>query len=129
MLCQNCGKNEVNFRYTQVINGVKKEMALCDKCAKKLGLESLDFSREIEDLFNMSFAESFLPSFARTNMLGSRNLGTIFNNDIFNNPFFEEVSQEPEQIETTSSLSDTEKQDVLKDIENATKKNKQENKK
>ena len=46
-------------------------------------------------------------------MLGSRNLGTIFNNDIFNNPFFEEVSQEPEQIETTSSLSDDEKQDVL----------------
>ena len=124
MLCQNCGKNEVNFRYTQVINGEKREIALCDKCAKKLGLESLDFSREIEDLFNMSFAESFLPSFARTNMLGSRNLGTIFNN-----PFFEEVSQEPEQIETTSSLSDDEKQDVLKDIENATRKNKQDNKK
>lgn len=77
----------------------------------------------------MSFAESFLPSFARTNMLGSRNLGTIFNNDIFSNPFFGEVSQEPEQIETTSGLSDDEKQDVLKDIENATKKNKQENKK
>ncbi len=129
MLCQNCGKNEVNFRYTQVINGEKREIALCDKCAKKLGLESLDFSREIEDLFNMSFAESFLPSFARTNMLGSRNLGTIFNNDIFSNQFFGEVSQEPEQIETTSSLSDAEKQDVLKDIENATKKNKQENKK
>lgn len=129
MLCQNCGKNEVNFRYTQVINGEKREIALCDKCAKKLGLESLDFSREIEDLFNMSFAESFLPSFARTNMLGSRNLGTLFNSDIFNNPFFGEVSQEPEQIETTSSLSDAEKQDVLKDIENATKKNKQENEK
>ena len=122
MLCQNCGKNEVNFRYTQVINGEKREIALCDKCAKKLGLESLDFSKEIEDLFNMSFAESFLPSFARTNMLGSRNLGTIFNNDIFSNPFFGEVSQEPEQIETTSGLSDDEKQ-------NATKKNKQENKK
>lgn len=24
MLCQNCGKNEVNFKYTQVVNGVKK---------------------------------------------------------------------------------------------------------
>ena len=30
MLCQNCGKNEVNFRYTQVINGEKREIALCD---------------------------------------------------------------------------------------------------
>ena len=41
MLCQNCGKNEVNFRYTQIVNGVKKEMALCDKCAKKLGLYTI----------------------------------------------------------------------------------------
>ena len=41
MLCQNCGKNEVNFRYTQIVNGVKKEMALCDKCAKELGLETI----------------------------------------------------------------------------------------
>ena len=23
MFCQNCGKNEVNFRYTQIVNGVK----------------------------------------------------------------------------------------------------------
>ena len=44
MLCQNCGKNEVNFRYTQIINGVKKEMALCEKCAKDLGLEKMDFN-------------------------------------------------------------------------------------
>ena len=28
MLCQNCGKNEVNFKYTQVVNGVKKEIRL-----------------------------------------------------------------------------------------------------
>ena len=66
MLCQNCRKNEVNFRYTQVINGEKREIALCDKCAKKLGLESLDFSREIEDLFNMSFAE-FREAFTGSN--------------------------------------------------------------
>ena len=129
MLCQNCRKNEVNFRYTQIINGEKKEIALCDKCAKKLGLESLDFSREIENLFNMSFAESFLPSFARSNMLGSKNLGTIFNDDIFNNPFFEHASQESDKIETTSGLSDEEKQDVLKDIKKATKNNEQKNKK
>ena len=129
MLCQNCRKNEVNFRYTQVINGEKREIALCDKCAKKLGLESLDFSSEIEDLFNMSFAESFLPSFARTRMLESKNLGTIFNNDIFNNPFFEQASQKSEPIETTTGLSDEEKQDVLKDIKKATKNNEQKNKK
>ena len=73
MLCQNCGKNEVNFKYTQVINGVKKEMALCDKCARELGLEDMDFSMPINfssfftDFFHDT--ESFLPSFAKTNLL------------------------------------------------------------
>ena len=75
MLCQNCGKNEVNFRYTQVINGVKKEIALCDKCAKKLGLGSLDFnmsfSNMLDDFFDMSSVGSLLPSFAKGNMLES----------------------------------------------------------
>ena len=47
MLCQNCGKNEANVRYTQIVNGVKKEMALCDKCARELGLDNMDFSMPI----------------------------------------------------------------------------------
>ena len=28
MLCQNCGENEANVRYTQIINGVKKQVKL-----------------------------------------------------------------------------------------------------
>jgi len=82
MLCQNCGKNEVNFRYTQVVNGVKKEMALCDKCAKELGLEGLDFSMPIDfsSFFGDFFhdAESFLPSFAKTNLLECDTCGMTF---------------------------------------------------
>ena len=68
MLCQNCGKNEVNFKYTQVVNGVKKEMALCEKCAKELGLENMDFNIPINfssflgDFFG-DYDENFLPSF------------------------------------------------------------------
>lgn len=82
MLCQNCGKNEVNFRYTQVINGVKKEMALCDKCARELGLEGLDFSMPINfssfisDFFHDT--ESFLPSFTKTNLLECNKCGITF---------------------------------------------------
>ncbi len=82
MLCQNCGKNEVNFRYTQIVNGVKKEMALCDKCARELGLEGLDFSMPINfssffsDFFND--AESLLPSFAKTNLLECDHCGMTF---------------------------------------------------
>lgn len=44
MLCQSCGKKEANIKYTQIINGDKKEMALCEDCAQKLGIhEELDF--------------------------------------------------------------------------------------
>ena len=58
MMCENCGKNEVNFRYTQIVNGVKKEMHLCDKCAKEFGLEDLDFSMPIN--FSSFFLQNSL---------------------------------------------------------------------
>ncbi len=67
MLCQNCGENEANVRYTQIINGVKKEMALCEKCSKKLGVGNMDFSMPINfSSFLSDFFEEekeFLPSF------------------------------------------------------------------
>ena len=84
MLCQNCGKNEVNFRYTQIINGVKKEMALCDKCAKELGLESLDFNMPINfssflgDFLSVASENSFLPSFVKTNTLQCNKCGMTY---------------------------------------------------
>ena len=40
MKCQNCGKNNANVRYTQIINGEKKEFILCEECAEKLGINS-----------------------------------------------------------------------------------------
>lgn len=65
MLCQNCGENEANIKYTQIINGVKKEMSLCDKCAKDLGIENINFNMPIhfssflDDMFEMN---DFMPS-------------------------------------------------------------------
>lgn len=107
MLCQNCGKNEVNFRYTQIVNGVKKEMALCDKCAKKLGVyNDMDFSMPISmssflgDMLNDYTDEAFLPSFSSiaasecnkcgtdydgfidTGLLGCENCYDVFSNKI-----------------------------------------------
>lgn len=84
MLCQNCGKNQVNFRYTQVINGVKKEIALCSKCAKELGLEGLDFSMPINfssllgDFLNEYAEGAFLPSFETKKVLQCKKCGTTF---------------------------------------------------
>lgn len=91
MLCQNCGKSEVNFRYTQIVNGIKKEMALCDTCARELGLESMDFSMPINfssffgDFFHET--ESLLPSFARTNLLECNHCGMTFDNFVNSGEF------------------------------------------
>lgn len=48
MLCQNCNEREANVKYTQIINGVKKQMNLCDECAKNLGIDSISFSMPID---------------------------------------------------------------------------------
>ena len=92
MLCQNCGKNEVTFKYTQVINGVKKEMNLCDKCARELGLKDMNFSMPINfssflsDFFN-DYNDSLLPSFMGTQTLGCKSCGTTFDNFVNSGEF------------------------------------------
>lgn len=65
MKCQNCGENEANFRYTEIINGVKKEIALCDECRKKLGIQGLDFNIPIN--FS-SFLGDFLNEYDNTEL-------------------------------------------------------------
>lgn len=66
MLCQNCNKNEANVRYTQIINGVKKEMILCDKCSKELGIDNMklslpiSFSNFFGDFLN-EYDNNFMP--------------------------------------------------------------------
>ena len=92
MLCQNCGKNEVTFKYTQVINGVKKELNLCDKCAQELGLKDMSFSMPMSfssflgDFFN-DYTDNILPSFMGTKELQCRNCGTTFD-DFLNSGIF-----------------------------------------
>lgn len=40
MLCENCKKNEATIHITKIVNGVKREANLCEKCAReKQGLE------------------------------------------------------------------------------------------
>lgn len=47
MKCENCGKNEANVKYTQIINGEKKQMFLCEDCSQKLGINDLHFNMPI----------------------------------------------------------------------------------
>ena len=48
MLCQNCNKNKANVKYTQIINGHKKEMMLCEECSEKLGINKMNFNMPID---------------------------------------------------------------------------------
>lgn len=75
MLCQNCGNNEANIRYTQIINGVKKEIALCSNCAKEIGMDKIDipdfpisFNSFLGDFFNDYAENTLLPSLKSTSV-------------------------------------------------------------
>ena len=48
MLCQNCNKNEANVKYTEIVNGEKKEMMLCEECSHKLGVDNISFNMPID---------------------------------------------------------------------------------
>ncbi len=48
MLCQKCNKNEANVKYTEIINGEKKEMMLCEECSHELGLDNINFNMPID---------------------------------------------------------------------------------
>lgn len=84
MLCQNCGKNEGNVRYTQIINGVKKEMVLCEMCAQEMGITDMDFnmpinfSSFISDILDEYNESSFLPSFVNQKTLKCDKCGLTY---------------------------------------------------
>lgn len=74
MMCQNCNENEANVKYTQIVNGVKKQMNLCDRCAKDLGIDDIsfdmqmDFSNFLGDLFE-DIEQDFIPSLIKPQTL------------------------------------------------------------
>lgn len=75
MLCDNCGKRNGNVKYTQIINGVKKEMVLCEECSQKLGIGKMDFSMPINfSSFFSDFFEEFQNSSFIPNLVSSREL-------------------------------------------------------
>lgn len=68
MFCDNCGKQNANVRYTQIINGNKKEMTLCEDCSKKLGIAHMDFNMPID--FS-SFFGDFLEEFENSSFIST----------------------------------------------------------
>ena len=75
MKCENCGKNNANVRYTQIINGEKKQMFLCEECSEKLGINDIHFNLPINftsflsDFFNDVNDFNLIPNIGGTNNL------------------------------------------------------------
>ncbi len=66
MLCDNCGKREANVRYSENINGRKRELNLCEECSQKLGIDKMDFNMPI-DFSN--FFEGFIDNFGNNEFI------------------------------------------------------------
>ena len=84
MLCDNCGKREANVRYSENINGRRKELNLCEECSKKLGINHMDFSMPIDfssffgDFLEDFATPEFMPLFNEIKALKCNNCGSTF---------------------------------------------------
>lgn len=49
--CESCGENAATVHYKETVNGKKREMFLCPKCAARLSKESEGFPESVFGLF------------------------------------------------------------------------------
>lgn len=89
MMCDNCGKREATVRYSENINGVKRNLNLCHECSEKLGINEISFNIPlgISDFFGGFFdnftSDEFAPLLEQTKTLKCNNCGFTFE-DIVN---------------------------------------------
>lgn len=87
MLCENCKKREANVRYSENINGVKKELHLCEECSEKLGITdemnfrmpTFDFSNFFGSFFEDLTTSDFMPLLNEVKQLKCDSCGFTFN--------------------------------------------------
>lgn len=110
MLCQQCQKRLANVHYTQIVNGKKVELYLCEQCVNEKGqlgiglqlnlgdflwglhslggnisFQQLDKPEEVRcPVCNMSFRE-----FSKTGRLGCSNCYSVFRNEL--NPILRRI--------------------------------------
>ena len=89
MKCENCGKREATVRYSENINGRKRELHLCEKCSQELGIDRMDFNMPIDfsSFFSGMLEEfensDFMPMFDTVKDLQCKSCGSTFE-DILN---------------------------------------------
>lgn len=88
MKCQKCNKNEANVQYREFINGVSREIHLCDQCASEVGL--MNHTSELFRSFESDMMRAFAFPFGGRSLLGRAfstpfagfpEIGGFFDND------------------------------------------------
>ena len=93
MKCENCGKNEANVKYTQIINGEKKQMFLCEECSEKLGINDIHFNMPINftsfltDFFDDMNDISLMPAIGASNGLSCSKCGLTWDDFLHTGKF------------------------------------------
>lgn len=83
MLCQNCNKNPATIHYNEIINGVKREIYLCDECSKdgknmKMNIDfNIPFS--IKDIFSSIMDVDIDDVFSKKSELVCSHCGSTYN--------------------------------------------------
>ena len=144
MLCENCGKNYANVKYTQIINGNKKEISLCEECSKKLGIGDISFNMPIDfssffgdfidefdgDLLSSLGTKKYLKcdncnltfdEFMKTGKFGCANCFDAFKSKI--DPILKQIQGENRHIGRLGKISET---NYTQEIQNNVEENKTE---
>lgn len=66
MLCENCNIREATIHKTKIVNGVKEEIHLCEECAKKSELFSLENNFSIHNFLSSLLEGGLTPDITVT---------------------------------------------------------------
>ena len=84
--CERCSKNLANVHILKVFDGIKKELNICEKCAKELGEFNINPINDIENSFSLNilsglvdyFNQSHNSSVSKESDMKCSNCGTTY---------------------------------------------------
>ena len=92
MRCQNCGRNNANVFYTQIINGRKSQVHLCDECAGELNMLS-GFTNNFDFGFDRMFS-NFFDDFGNIGLLDVPKITFKIDNPLLEDDYYDRGNPE-----------------------------------
>lgn len=62
-MCERCNKYQANVHIVKVFDGIKKELNICEKCAKELGEFNLNSILDVENTFSLNILGGLIEYF------------------------------------------------------------------